>query len=143
MRKSIVAVLALSLVAALPSIATASTTKAAVKIGAKCTKSGATSKVGSTKVVCKLNTKKVLVWTKVVVESAECKAAKAQYATQQKAYADIIAKIAEAKTAAAGLSGAEADALRAQINATEQSVKPLETLVTQLATLTTQICKLG
>lgn len=142
MRKSLVAVVVLSLVGLLPAASSASPMKAAVKIGAKCTKSGATAKVGSTNVICKRNSMKVLVWTKVV-ESTECKAAKVQYASQQKAYADIVAKIAEARTAAAGLTGVEGDALRTQINSTEESVKPLKTLVDQLAALTTQICKLG
>lgn len=141
MRKPVIAALAaLSLV--LPGVAHATTAKAAVKIGAKCTKSGATSKVGSTNVICKKNSKSVLVWTKVV-ESADCKSAKANYATQQKTYSDIVAKIADAKKAAGNLTGADADALRAQIASTEASLPSLKSLVDQLALLTTQICKLG
>lgn len=143
MRKFVTAVIALSMVGMLPAASSAAPVKSVVKIGAKCTKLNATAKIGSTKVVCKRNAKKVLVWTKVVVETAECKSAKAQFVTQQKAYADIVAKIAEARAAAAGLSGAEADLLKAQINATEESVKPLKAMVDQLSSLTTEICKLG
>lgn len=142
MRKYLVAVVALSLVGMMPAVSEARPTKAAVQIGAKCTKSGATTKVGSTNVICKQNSKKVLVWTKVV-ETQECKAAKARYATQLKSYQDIVAKIGEAKAAAAGLTGAEADKLRAQISETEDSVKLLQTLVDSLSGLTLQICKLG
>lgn len=125
------------LMPALPTAAQAAT----AKLGAKCTKAGATAKAGSVTLVCK-KSKGKLVWQKYV-ETAECKQAKAQYTLQLKSYQDIIAKITEARAATTGLTGADADALRKQIDATEESVKPLKSLVDQLAALTTQICKLG
>lgn len=142
MRKSVFAIVAALSLAVTPTVASAATTKAAVKVGAKCTKSGATAKVGSTSVVCKKNSRKVLVWTKVV-ESKDCKDAKANYATQLKTYNDIVAKVADAQQAAATLAGAQGDALKAQIASTEASLPSLKTLVDQLSLLTAEICRLG
>lgn len=136
-RGSVAVMLMLLVAAFLPST---SASAATAKLGAKCTKAGATAKSGSLTLVCKKNSKGKLVWQKYV-ESADCKAAKAKYAGQLAQYNDIIAKIAEAKTAAASLTGPDADVLKAQIAGTEESAKQLKILVDSLASLTLQLCK--
>lgn len=124
-------------------LAPASSAQAATaKLGSTCKKAGLTAKVGLAQLVCKKNARGKLVWQKYV-ESADCKQAKAQYATQLKAYEDILAKIAQARAAAGSITGTDADVLRKQIDATEESVRPLKVLVDQLSALSIQICKLG
>lgn len=126
----------------LPTFVPASASAATAKIGASCSKAGATATTATARLVCKKNSRGKLVWQKYV-ESADCLQAKAQYANQLRAYQDIITKIAEARTAAAGLSGTQAEQLRIQINGTEEAAKQLKALVDSLAGLTAQICKLG
>lgn len=134
------AVLSLSLMGPAAGAMLPASVKTAVKAGATCTKLNATAKVGSTTFVCKKVSGK-LVWAKYV-PSAECKSARAQYATQNKAYLDIMAQITTAKTALDGISGTAADELRTQITGLESGIKPLETLVKQFKLLSDQICSI-
>lgn len=122
MRKPLIAVLAaLVLTAALPSVATAVTVKSAVKVGAKCSKSGARAKAGSVPVVCKRNAKKVLVWTKY--ESAACKEAKADQAEQLKMVADVKKQIAD--FLASGVPEDQKKSITELMNTMEDAVKEL------------------
>lgn len=115
--------------------------KTTVKVGARCTKLNAKAKAGSTNVICKRVNGK-LIWSKVVV-SADCKKAREQYAAQDKSYKDVLAQIATAKKSLEGLTGAEADGLRTQINELEKTVQTLVPVLKQFKTATDQICALS
>lgn len=115
--------------------------KTAVKVGAACTKVNAKAKAGSINLICKRVNGK-LVWAKVTV-SADCKSARAQYASQLKAYQDVMAELAKAKTTLDGISSTEATALRNQIAALEATVKTLDPVLKQFKIATNQICAFG
>lgn len=115
--------------------------KAVVKVGARCTKLNAKAKVGSTQLVCKRVNGK-LIWSKVKI-SADCKAAREQYAVQTKSYQDIITQTNAAKASLAGLTGADADALRAQITELEKALGSLAPVLRQFKIATEQICALS
>jgi hypothetical protein len=118
-----------------------SETKMAVKVGTKCTKVNAKAKAGSVNLICKRVSGK-LIWAKVKV-SADCKDARAQYATQLKAYEDVLAQLNSAKAALADIKSSEADGLRTQVNALEGTVKTLAPVLKQFKTATDQICALS
>lgn len=113
----------------------------AVKVGAACTKLNAKAKVGSTAVVCKRVNGK-LIWAKVTV-SADCKKARDQYNSQNASYTAILKQLSDARKSLEGLTGADADALRNQVNDLEKTIQSLSPVLKQFKIATDQICALS